>query len=114
MLVKPIIPLLEYVVFYDYIKNELCVNKNNKAMNCDGKCHLKKELAKASEGSEKQDKNSSRNFSVESNVVFFQDFFSLKWNLSPKKNNQNSNFYYSNLYCHALSLAVFKPPVYLG
>ncbi len=83
-------------------------------MHCDGKCHLKKGLAKLSEGSEKQDKNSIRNFSVESNLVFFQDFFSLKWNLSPKKNNQNSNFRYSNLYRHALSLAVFKPPVYLG
>ena len=27
MLFKPVIPVLEYIVFYDYFKNELCENK---------------------------------------------------------------------------------------
>src|SRR5690606_41102997 len=36
MLVKPIIPVVEYVVFYDYIKNELCVNKDKPELKCNG------------------------------------------------------------------------------
>ena len=110
MLVKPVIPLLEYVVFYDYIKNELCVNKENKAMGCNGKCHLKKELARASE----QDKNASHNFSVESNVVFYQDFhdFSIVYTLLIA--TKPHNFYYNNLYSQSFYKVLIKPPVYLS
>src|SRR5690554_7517932 len=64
MLFKPVIPVLEYVVFYDYIKNELCENKEIAEMECNGKCHLVKELAKASDapenGKEKRDRKSTR------------------------------------------------------
>lgn len=111
MLVKPIIPVLEYIVFYDYIKNELCVNKANKALHCDGKCHLKKELAKASEGSEKQDKNSGRSFSVESNLVYFQEFGYLKFNGYLKTSLPQPLFYYTNLYTHLATGGVFHPPL---
>lgn len=111
MLVKPIIPVLEYIVFYDYIKNELCVNKANKALHCDGKCHLKKELAKASEGSEKQDRNSGRNFSVESNLVFFQEFGYLKFSGTPNMFLPAPRFHYTNLYTHLTSGRIFHPPL---
>lgn len=110
MLVKPIIPIMEYIVFYDYIKNELCVNKDNKMLHCDGKCHLKKELAKASEGSEKQDKNSGRNFSVESNLVFFQDFDYMKFSCYLKASLPQP-FHYANLYSHLSTGGVFHPPL---
>ena len=49
MFLKPILPVLEYVVNYDYIVNELCENKLKPELKCNGKCHLTKELAKASE-----------------------------------------------------------------
>jgi len=102
---------MEYVVFYDYIKNELCVNKENKAMQCDGKCHLKKELAMASEGAEKQDKNSGRTFSVETNLVFFQDFTYLYQPIVSAFKVHKANFFYNNLYKHQPHDAVFHPPL---
>jgi len=111
MLVKPIIPVLEYIVFYDYIKNELCVNKNNKTLHCDGKCHLKKELARASEGSEKQDRNSGRIFSVESNLVFFQELGFLKFSGYLETSLPQAQFHYENLYTHLTTGGVFHPPV---
>ena len=73
MLFKPILPVLEYVVLHDYIKNELCVNKNKPELECNGKCHLKKELAKASQSENGKEKSYS--FSVEYAVVFCQDIF---------------------------------------
>lgn len=39
-------PVVEYVVNYDYIVNVLCENKDKPEMQCNGKCHLTKELAK--------------------------------------------------------------------
>ncbi len=46
MLVKPLWPVVEYVVNYDYIVNVLCDNKDKPQLNCEGKCYLAKQLAK--------------------------------------------------------------------
>ncbi|QQX78265.1 MULTISPECIES: hypothetical protein [Aequorivita] len=46
VLTKPLWPVVEYVVNYDYIVNVLCENKDKPEMKCNGKCHLSKELAK--------------------------------------------------------------------
>ena len=45
---KPVFPLASYIVQYDYIVNELCVNRDKPDLKCNGKCHLKDQLAKAS------------------------------------------------------------------
>jgi hypothetical protein len=45
---KPILPVIDYIVNYDYISNVLCENKAKPELKCNGKCHLIKELAKAS------------------------------------------------------------------
>ena len=47
-LCRPVLPLLSYVINYDYIVKELCINKDKINTECNGKCHLKKELAEAS------------------------------------------------------------------
>lgn len=102
---------MEYVVLYDYIKNELCVNKDKPDLECNGKCHLKKELAKAAET---QDKNTTHNFSVESNIVFVQNFIDFNWNFYQEKTVFKNHFYYNNLYQHSFCSVLFKPPVYLS
>ncbi|MPS72615.1 MAG: hypothetical protein E2590_05615 [Chryseobacterium sp.] len=45
---KPVLPLVEYVVNYDYISDVLCINKKKPELHCNGKCYLGKELAKNS------------------------------------------------------------------
>lgn len=71
MFFKPVLPFLEYAVFYDYIKNELCENKDKPKLKCNGKCHLAKEMAKASDTPEKG--NDKRQILAETSVVFFQE-----------------------------------------
>jgi hypothetical protein len=39
-LVQPALPILEYLINYDYIVNELCENKDKPVMACNGKCYL--------------------------------------------------------------------------
>ncbi|MGR7811857.1 hypothetical protein [Lacinutrix undariae] len=109
LFIKPIIPLFEYAAFYDYIKNELCENKDLPELKCNGKCHLKKELAKASNSEKSNDKNQSK--TVELSFVYFQNttidyqlFFQKKQAVKINRlNNTIYKFHYSNF--------IFHPPI---
>ena len=46
---KPLLPVAEYIINYDYITKVLCINKAQPKLQCNGKCHLMKELANESE-----------------------------------------------------------------
>ncbi len=48
-LLRPIFPYIEYLVNKEYIATVLCINKDKPEMHCNGKCHLTKQLKKASE-----------------------------------------------------------------
>ena len=52
MLVRPLWPIAEYIMNYDYIVKVLCENKDKPQLQCDGKCYLAKQLAKESGESE--------------------------------------------------------------
>jgi hypothetical protein len=49
IILKPVFPVVAYVTNYNYITKVLCINKSKPKLQCNGKCHLMKELAKASE-----------------------------------------------------------------
>ena len=109
MLFKPVLPVLEYVVFYDYFKNELCENKEKPELECNGKCHLKKELAKASDFPEN---GKDHRISVETNIVFYQEiaenflsevvFYTYKTRIPS---------IYNLTYSHLETDSVFHPPI---
>ncbi|MDR6405314.1 MULTISPECIES: hypothetical protein [Chryseobacterium] len=51
--IRPVLPLMNYVVNYDYIVKNLCENRSIPQSTCKGKCYVEKELAKT----EKQSNN---------------------------------------------------------
>ncbi|MBU2950397.1 hypothetical protein KO493_06790 [Tamlana agarivorans] len=108
LLFKPVLPLVEYAVFYDYIKNELCENKEIVEMQCNGKCHLAKEMAKASEAPENG--NDEKQMAFETLVVFYQEITNQL--ITPLVIfNKNSIFTNYNLEYSYLNLdSVFHPP----
>ncbi len=56
---------------YDYIVKNLCINKDRPRLKCDGKCYLKKQLAKESNSENNPFKREqSKNKTQE--IVFFQ------------------------------------------
>ncbi|MGV6845053.1 MAG: hypothetical protein ACWA42_02865 [Lutibacter sp.] len=55
ILVKPIVPVLHYILNYNYIVNQLCENRDKPFLACNGKCFLVKEMKK--EQSENDVKN---------------------------------------------------------
>ena len=46
IIVRPAIPMADYVINYKHISQDLCENKDKPWMHCNGKCHLKKEIKK--------------------------------------------------------------------
>lgn len=110
IMVKPIIPLVEYMVNYDFIANVLCENKAKPEMHCNGKCHLMKELAKASE-SEKpinsDKKDSSKN---EIEILFFQEIWAQQFVINFGHNKSNINAEYKDTYAFLNATSVFHPP----
>lgn len=53
MMVKPLWPIAEYIINYDYIATNLCENKNRPQLQCDGKCYLTKMLAEEARNNHK-------------------------------------------------------------
>jgi len=112
-ILKPILPVLEYVFNYDYIVKELCENKAKPEMQCNGKCHLMKELAKSSENGNplSQDNKSSH---TEFETLFLEKSVSFEianLNLPIQK---TVNTKYSNLYTCENTTAVFHPPGFIS
>jgi len=49
---QPLYPILEYVIQYDYIVEQLCENRDKPVLACNGKCYLGKQLTLAEKNSQ--------------------------------------------------------------
>ncbi len=107
-LLKPALPLLSYVVNYDFITAELCINKDNDNLDCNGKCHLKKELAKASGQSENS--GSDRKMKQAEIEILFIDTTDEFYLEKPFFHQRRAVDSYVNFYRFAASSPFFHPP----
>lgn len=113
LFLKPIFPVLDYVVNYDYISKVLCINKAKPELKCNGKCHLMKELAKASEDDKTNstEKKQSTNKLIDL-FVEEQDSFNFAFLIIEIKPVFNSKC--RNLYSHLDSYSIFHPPIFIS
>lgn len=107
ILFKPLFPIVEYFANYDYISKVLCENKDKPALKCNGKCHLMKEMAKASEGEKPNDKKVPVK---EVELLFFQEIQSLTFLNLPLIQKLEVNTTYSNLYSYLDCCSDSRPP----
>lgn len=110
ILLKPVFPVVEYVVNYDYVSKVLCENKDKPQLKCNGKCHLMKELAKQAE-SEKPIQNDKKNTVNELETLFFQEIKALVARQIYFQDTTSIGDNYANLYFHRVSCSVFHPPI---
>ncbi|MGB5242101.1 MAG: hypothetical protein WBN16_06805 [Lutimonas sp.] len=45
-IIQPAIPILDYLLNYNYIANQLCENREKPVLACNGKCYLEKQISK--------------------------------------------------------------------
>ncbi|MBB1150489.1 hypothetical protein HX062_07270 [Myroides sp. DF42-4-2] len=109
MFFKPVLPVVEYVVLYDYIKNELCVNKEKPELACNGKCHLAKELTHAADND--TDKSRSQFASAEVQLIFYQAIEVVRY-VFFNTHSAKTFVGIENSYAFSFSNFLFRPPVY--
>ena len=113
MLLKPVLPVIDYIVNYDYISKVLCVNKAKPKMQCNGKCHLMKEMAKAAEN-ETPVSSDKKMAPQQLEILFLEEIKSFKMAPIYFCKTQKTNSYYSNLYFYLNSVSVFHPPTFIS
>ncbi|WP_312300218.1 hypothetical protein [Chryseobacterium sp.] len=105
--VRPVLPLVNYAVNYDYIVKNLCEKKDIPQSTCKGKCYVKKELAKT----EKQS-NSSQTIKIAGLDVFISyDILSFSHQLNIEKSVNNPDSDHINSHSSEYFSRVFHPPL---
>lgn len=104
---------MEYVVNYDYISKVLCINKEKPKLECNGKCHLMKELAKASDTTDSLPSN-KKTVTPMQEILFFHEINSLSFVTLCFFDKQQLNTDYSNLYSYLNGNAIFHPPIFIS
>lgn len=106
---RPLVPLVEYAVQYDYISEVLCVNKDNAELHCNGKCYLRKQLSKAN------DTDSFPSNKTKSSGQKLLDIYILPdiAGISTSENTffSHVNFLFRSEYSFLFLKSVFRPPV---
>jgi hypothetical protein len=111
ILCKPVLPVVEYIVNYDYIKNEMCVNKAIPIMGCNGKCYLISELAKSSEFEKPTSEKKTSPKPIE--TLFFQPLEKLIFDNRIFNYSSKVKWSYCNLYTFLKCKTTFHPPTFI-
>ena len=110
ILLKPIVPVVNFVVNYDYIAKELCENKTKPQLHCNGKCYLKKELAKASENTHPNSQN-KKQIQQETEILFLETLCDISFQNNRLSYHPIVKDNYSNQYSNLNSHSIFHPPI---
>lgn len=105
-MLRPVQPYVEFVLNQDYIVEFLCINKNKPQLQCNGKCHLVKQLEKQQE----QEPLSALSISLENYPIGFVNIFKivrLNVFLFQKK---VAHVPYRSLYYFEYNFSDFRPP----
>ncbi|MFP3832245.1 hypothetical protein [Chryseobacterium sp. SIMBA_028] len=104
---RPVLPLVNYVVNYDYIVNNLCENRDIPQSTCKGKCYVEKELAKT----EKQS-NSSQTIKIAGLDVFLShDILSFLDQKDFEQLVETPGSDYPNFHSSDYFSRIFHPPL---
>ncbi|QLE01440.1 hypothetical protein HX109_07630 [Galbibacter sp. BG1] len=104
-MLKPVLPVFDYVVNHDYIAEYLCINKDRPEMHCDGKCYLMQML----EEENQQKKQNLPAIDLREYPIGFVSFLSLEntgYSIIPEKKTT----LYFNKYSFLASYKYFHPP----
>jgi hypothetical protein len=110
VVLKPLFPFIDYAINKDYIAKNLCENRAKPKMNCNGKCHLMKQLKKAAADIPADGNTTKSSSNQEENCVHVASLFSFKTEMIV---NGLSNDYlnmYNNKLPSTYLQDIFHPP----
>jgi hypothetical protein len=113
LFLKPILPVVDYVINYEYISKVLCENKDKPKLQCNGKCQLMKGLAKAID-TENPVSSDKKSFSPVQEVLFFKEIKPYKLVSYVSSKQTKNTFLYLNLYSYLNTNSEFHPPTFIS
>lgn len=108
ILLKPAVPVIDFMVNYSYIIKELCVNRDKPEMECNGQCYLKKELAEAA--TQEFPISKERKIPIPSQEVFFQEFQEEAFAFPAFADKQAPLVFHRDMRTQREISAIFHPP----
>lgn len=104
-MLRPIQPYVEYVINQDYIAEFLCINKDKPELQCNGKCHLVKQLE-----NQEQNKTNSLKISLENYPIGFVNIVKIHPFQVLVSSKKSTSTYYKALLNNNYSTSEFHPP----
>ena len=105
-MLKPVMPVFDYVINQDYIAEYLCINKDKPEMDCNGKCYLMEML----EEENQQKKQNLPAIDLREYPIGFVQVLHIPFvtQLSFKTKN---NTIYTRQYSFLFNDSLFHPPI---
>lgn len=106
-LLRPVTPFIEYALNKEYIAKNLCINRNKPKSCCEGKCHLKKQLAKSDPANDSEGNNNTKKTQQKN----LDEFVKSQGNAcSVFETDQNSEFFPKIIITDHFPAVIFVPP----
>tara|TARA_B100000929_G_scaffold276012_1_gene250364 strand:+ start:1041 stop:1409 length:369 start_codon:yes stop_codon:yes gene_type:complete len=110
MVFRPVAPLLDYMVNYDYIADELCVNRDRPELNCNGRCYLMNALAEeASKKKDAQQREGKLNFQL--SITYFVSETDWSFELPQAATKTQPTDHYLLKKIEGFTADLLKPPI---
>jgi hypothetical protein len=111
VLLKPLFPFLDYAINKEYISKNLCENRNKPKLNCNGKCHLMKQLKKANAENPTEGNTAKGSSGQEENCFHVNSLFDFNAN---QASFQTASLFYIHTISNKLPSSylqdIFRPP----
>ena len=107
--VKDVAIVLNFKMNQVYIAENVCVNKNNLALKCQGKCYLNKKIAESNEESRERPFLEYEERNMQFNITIL-DIFTYQFLKLPSIQRID---YYHQIYSSSFILDIFRPPKYV-
>jgi hypothetical protein len=108
-MVAPAFPIIEYLVNYEYIANELCENKDNPLLGCNGKCYLEKQVKKQLNLDHDQEEQIPPKVDFEKYVTLKTKKF--EYYFQDQISDQEESVFYDNLKENIYCSSLLRPPI---
>ena len=110
-MVRPVLPVIEYYMNYDYISQELCENKDKVYLNCNGNCFLEKQLKKLNPIGQDQKPVALIVFNLKDYPISTLDFFTFKFKPIFYSSDLEHPFFWNIFKKSDFEVKIFRPPI---
>jgi hypothetical protein len=108
-LIQPALPIIEYIVNYDYIVDELCENKEKPILTCNGKCYLEEQVKNQQNYNHDQKIPQVPKLDLEKFLTLKNKQFS--YNLIADEKIRQKSFFCNSLEELLFPDSIFRPPI---